>query len=114
MGIIGDLLGMGRGRRAVVEEARRALDRGAVLIDVRSPAEFASGHIEGARNIPVDELPGRLSDLGTAREAIVYCRSGLRSASAARALRGAGLTVHDVGPMSAWDEACAPGGGCCG
>ncbi|MBM4377338.1 MAG: rhodanese-like domain-containing protein [Deltaproteobacteria bacterium] len=86
------------------EEARRLVDAGAMLLDVRSPAEFSSGHIDGAKNIPVDELSSRISEVGPKEKpVVVYCRSGARSGSATRVLRGAGFTqVYDLGSMSAW------------
>lgn len=54
---------------------------GHLLIDVRTPAEFASGHIAGAVNIPVDELASRLSEVPQGQPVVVYCRSGNRSAT---------------------------------
>ena len=76
----------------------------AVGVDVRTPEEFAAGHLDGAINVPVDELEQRLSELGSQDQALVlYCRGGSRSASATRALRKAGFTkVHDLGAMSNW------------
>jgi phage shock protein E len=84
--------------------ARELLARGAVLLDVRTPEEFAAEHVEGARNIPVQELPTRLAELGDkARPVVVYCRSGGRSAQAAALLRGQGFRhVHDLGAMCNW------------
>lgn len=83
--------------------AREEVQAGALLLDVRTPAEHAAGHIEGSSNIPVQELDGRLGELGaTGRQVVVYCRSGARSAHAARLLRAAGHEVTDIGPMSAW------------
>lgn len=84
-------------------EHRDRVSQGALLLDVRSHEEFLRGHIEGAVNIPVQDLPARMSELGTPeREIVVYCRSGARSASAARFLKQAGYRVKDIGPMSAW------------
>jgi rhodanese-related sulfurtransferase/DNA-binding HxlR family transcriptional regulator len=45
-----------------------------VLVDVRPPEEYAAGHIDGARSIPIDELEGRLAELPTDREVVAYCR----------------------------------------
>lgn len=70
--------------------------KGAVVVDVRSPAEFASGHVEGALNLPVDELSARLGELPADRTVIVYCRSGARSARAAATLKAAGRKVLDA------------------
>ncbi|HNS96967.1 MAG TPA: rhodanese-like domain-containing protein [Polyangiaceae bacterium] len=75
-----------------------ALRSGATLIDVRSEAEFASGHLPGAIHIPVNDLhPERLKD--KTRPVVVYCASGARSAYAAKTLRKAGFTALDLGPM---------------
>lgn len=85
-------------------DARRLVAAGAQLIDVRSPEEFAAGHLPGARNIPVDALERRLDEVGARdRPVVVYCASGVRAASAARILTGAGFaSVHNLGAMSAW------------
>ncbi len=81
---------------------REAVARGALLLDVRTPSEFAGGHLEGALNIPVDELAARKGEIAAGREVVVYCRSGRRSAIAADLLRDAGHKVIDIGTMSAW------------
>lgn len=86
---------------------RELVARGAPLIDVRTPQEFAAGHVEGAINIPVDQVGARLTEIknlaaGKDQTLVIYCRSGNRSAHAARALRAAGYEVVDFGPMSAW------------
>jgi rhodanese-related sulfurtransferase len=85
-------------------EARKLVQDGARLVDVRSPAEFAAGHIDGALNIPVQELERRMAELEPQNEPIVlYCRSGNRSRSASRLLKSAGYTaVSDLGAMSRW------------
>ncbi len=86
------------------EKARELIKHGALLIDVRTASEFAVGHIEGARNIPVGELAKHSGDLGLkARGVIVYCASGARSAMAKRTLRSAGFQeVYNLGGMSNW------------
>ncbi len=86
------------------EDARAAVDAGAILVDVRTPAEFAAGHIDGAVNIPVDGLAQRVSELGDPTGAVVvYCRSGARSSRAKGMLERAGFTtVSDLGAMSNW------------
>jgi phage shock protein E len=74
------------------EAARRALREGAVVIDVRTAGEFAAGALPKARNIPLDELSGRIGrevpDKGTV--VLCHCASGMRSASAAGQLRRLG------------------------
>lgn len=74
-----------------------------LLIDVRTPDEFASGHIEGAVNIPVEEISGRLDEIPGDAPIVVYCRSGNRSAAAARILTDAGYApVYDLGGIQDW------------
>lgn len=84
--------------------AHALVAKGAKLIDVRTPEEFSDGHIPGAINVPLDTLGQRLDAIGPKDAAVVvYCRSGGRSAAAARQLRGLGFTaVSDLGGMSAW------------
>jgi phage shock protein E len=85
-------------------KAKELVAAGAALVDVRTPGEFASGHIPGALNVPLQELETRLSELGDkAGPVVVYCASGMRSASARGILRRAGyLQVHDLGAMRRW------------
>lgn len=85
-------------------DARQLVQAGARLVDVRTPGEFAAGHIAGAINIPVQELANRAHELQPKdATVVVYCRSGQRSGSAARMLKSAGFArVHDLGPMSRW------------
>ncbi len=79
------------------------------LIDVRTAEEFASGHIPGALNIPVQELEQRLSEVETGQPVVLYCRSGNRSAQAAQILGDAGYgQVYDLGGIAAWQQAGLP------
>ena len=91
--------------RVSPEEARRLVANGATLVDVRTPGEFADGHLPGALNVPVLDIDRRSGEIPRHRPVIVYCASGMRSASAAEALRSAGWSeVHDLGAMSRWRE----------
>ena len=85
-------------------EARQLVAAGAVLVDVRSEGEFSGGHIEGAVNIPIQELSGRIGELGDkSGTVVVYCQSGGRSAMAKRLLETKGFTsVHDLGGIGRW------------
>jgi rhodanese-related sulfurtransferase len=85
-------------------DARQLVANGAVLLDVRSPEEFSGGHIDGAISIPIQELSGRMSELGDKTgEIVVYCQSGNRSAMAKRLLESNGFTsVHDLGGLRQW------------
>ena len=94
----------GRGREIQGGDARRLVAAGARLLDVRSPDEYANGHLPGAVNIPVQELDRRMAEVGPRDgEVILYCRSGSRSACATEMLRRHGFSkVHNLGPMTAW------------
>lgn len=85
------------------------LDSGAILIDVRTAEEFSAGHIEGAVNIPNEDIQdGTMPTTDKDTKLYVYCRSGNRSAQAKTALEAAGYTnVEDLGGM---DEVVAMGG----
>lgn len=83
-------------------EARRLVEAGATLLDVRTGEEFGDEHLPGAVNIPVDDLAARLGEVPQQRPVVVYCRSGNRSARAARVLAEQGYQVRDLGPMDAW------------
>jgi len=85
-------------------DARNLVAGGATLLDVRSPQEFSAGHIDGAVSIPVQELAGRIAELGGKNgEIVVYCQSGSRSATAKRLLENNGFTnVHDMGGIGQW------------
>ncbi len=85
-------------------DARTLVANGATLLDVRSPEEFGGGHIDGAINIPVQELAGRTDELGDkSAQVVVYCQSGGRSAMAKRLLESQGFaSVHDLGGIAQW------------
>lgn len=77
---------------------------GAKVVDVRTPGEFASGHVPGAVNIPFDELPRRASEIGpTSTPVVLYCRTGRRSGIAADTLQKAGFSkLYDFKSVTAW------------
>ncbi len=76
-----------------------------LLLDVRTPEEFASGHIPGAVNISVDALAQRLSEVPQEAPVVVYCRSGNRSNQATQILDQAGYTqIYDLGGIVTWAE----------
>lgn len=78
-------------------EARRLLEEGALLLDVRPRLEFAQSHLPDAVNIPLEELSSRMSELPIERTIITYCKLGDRSHKAAELLREAGYDVHELG-----------------
>ena len=70
-------------------------DGSATLLDARTPQEYAGGHIEGFRNIPVDELRERLDEIEKGKPVYVICQSGLRSYIACRILAGYGYEAYN-------------------
>jgi rhodanese-related sulfurtransferase len=109
-----DLSVFGGGANSVgTLEATRLMNQpGALVLDVREPAEFAAGHLPRARHIPLRELSKRVEEIAKFKErpVIVTCRSGARSGSACRALRNAGFTqVYNLkGGVGAWSQAGLP------
>jgi len=83
-----------------------------VILDVRSPEEYAEGHIPGAINVPYDQIAANLDSLESFQtaEIVVYCRTGRRAGVAENVLREAGFTrVLDLeGHMTSWNEAELP------
>ena len=91
-------LGTGCANPAVIQEK---ISQGALVIDVRTPEEYSSGHYNGATNIPLAELKNHLPDISDKQKPIVvYCASGFRSAKAKQILAAAGfLNVTDAGSL---------------
>lgn len=85
-----------------VEEFRAT--SGAVLLDVRNPEEYASGHIPGSVSIPLAALPARYNELGaTDTPLFVHCLSGGRSGQAVSFLKSVGFTnVKNIGGINAY------------
>lgn len=73
------------------------MEQGATVVDVRTPAEYATGHVSGSVNIPLDRLHGALDRIRKDRPVITCCASGMRSSSAARTLRAGGFDAHNGG-----------------
>jgi len=78
------------GGRAPSEQVLRSIQAGARIVDVRTPGEFGGGAYPGAVNIPLAVLGRRLEDIPRNGPVVLYCASGMRSASAARILKRAG------------------------
>lgn len=77
-----------------------------IVIDVRQPDEYRSGHIAGAKLMPLNTLNSRMKDLPQSREIVCVCASGNRSGSAARMLVKAGFNaVNMKGGMLSWRRA---------
>ncbi len=90
--------------KQVVRRLPELRQNGAVFVDVRSQAEFASGNALGSINIPLNELPSRLAELPKDRDVVVFCASGSRSGMAKMMLKTKGFQkVHNAGT---WGNEC--------
>lgn len=77
------------------------MQKGAFVLDVRSPAEYASGSSPNSKNIPLSDLPRRVNELPKDRTIILCCASGARSGAAAAILKKHGFTsVVNAGPWT--------------
>ena len=83
-------------------DLKSVIDEGAFLVDVRTPAEFASGHVKGSVNIPLDRVPSQIAKFKNKKNVIVFCRSGARSGQAKNILQQNGIT--NVINGGAWEN----------
>lgn len=87
---------------APVVDLKSIIDEGAFLVDVRTPGEFASGHVKGSVNIPLDAVPNQLAKFKGKKNIVVFCRSGNRSGQAKSILEQHGFT--NVVNAGTWDH----------
>jgi rhodanese-related sulfurtransferase len=91
------------------EQARKLIEDGAQLVDVRADHEWEAGRIAGATHLPLDELAARAGEIDKERPVVVYCRGGNRSSMAVAALTDAG---YDAAKLSegivGWSDADLP------
>ncbi|MEM3852280.1 MAG: molybdopterin-synthase adenylyltransferase MoeB [Methanomassiliicoccales archaeon] len=107
-----EFCGLGRGNEHIDEidvfELKELLDKKepVVLVDVREPQEWEINRIEGAKLIPMSEMPSRVNELSTADEIVLYCKVGQRSAYVARFLHDLGFRKvrHLKGGINEWAE----------
>lgn len=102
-----------RGKRVTVLEATQLINRGkTIIVDVRNPEEFATGHLPDAKNIPLAELPKRMTELEKfkTRTIVVVCQKGSRSASAVALLTKAGYAEATSleGGIDEWNKQGLP------
>lgn len=102
-----------RGKRATVLEVTQLINRGkTIIVDVRTPEEFATGHLPDAKNIPLAELSKRMTELEKfkTRTIVVVCQKGSRSASAVAQLIKAGYTEATSleGGIDEWNKQGLP------
>lgn len=88
----------------VLVERQQQAEADLVVLDVRSPEEFASGHVPGAINIPHDRIGERLAEVPKDKDVVLYCQSGRRAGIAAQALaeQGYARLFHLEGDIAAW------------
>lgn len=82
-------------------EMKELMERGAMIIDVRTPSEYKGGHIKGSINIPLQNLDSNLSKIKKDNPVITCCASGMRSASAKGILKSNGYDAYNGG---SWTE----------
>jgi rhodanese-related sulfurtransferase len=73
-------------------DLKSIIDEGAFLVDVRTPGEFAGGHVKGSVNIPLDTIPAQLAKFKNKKNIVVFCLSGGRSSQAKSFLEQNGFT----------------------
>jgi rhodanese-related sulfurtransferase len=90
--------GVVRGDSQITQAAAlpKAMEAGVVVLDVRTPAEFACGHVPGATNVPIDKLRDRLDEIDRTKSIVAYCEVGQRGYLATRILKQAGYDVANL------------------
>lgn len=84
---------------------KQFLDEGAVIIDVRTPYEYDSGHIKGSKNIPLDALQNKWEEIRRLNKPVItVCHSGMRSGTAKSFLEAKGLKVVNGGSWAALNK----------
>ncbi len=88
-----------------MDEVQEYVDGGAVVIDVRTVAEYEEGHVPGSKNIVLDTISERVEEIKALGDTfITVCRSGARSGQAAEFLSDEGLDVINGGPWQNVDQ----------
>jgi len=91
------------------DEARRLVDDGAQLVDVRADHEWEAGRIAGAAHIPLDDLAERAGEIDKDRPVVLYCRGGNRSSMATAALEAGGYDAAKLSEgITGWEEEGLP------
>ncbi len=89
----------------MANEIQEYLEKGAVVLDVRTLAEWNDGHSEGAKHIILDTIPEHVEEIKSWNKPVIaVCRSGARSGRAAEFLQGQGLDVINGGPWGDVDQ----------
>lgn len=99
---------------SVTEAVMLMSRKSALVLDVREPDEFAQGHLQGARNVPLSQLESRIKELEKFRDkpVLVVCQRGSRASKAAKVLKAQNFSALNVlkGGMQAWLDANMPTG----
>ena len=83
------------------EALLEAIKNGAVIVDVRTPGEFGQGHVKGSKNIPLNEISSKVSQIQKWNKPVItVCASGTRSGMAKRTLKANGIEVYNGGSWS--------------
>lgn len=102
MGFFSNLFGGGK------DNVQEYLEKGAAIIDVRTPGEFKSGHIKGAVNIPLQTIESSISKIKKMNKAVVFCcASGMRSGQATSIAKRNGIDCVNGGPWTKVDRKAA-------
>jgi rhodanese-related sulfurtransferase len=97
------------GKEVSREEARKLIEEGAQVVDVRAEHEWEAGRIPGATHLPLAELAQRTGEIDKERPVVLYCRGGNRSTMAAAALADAGYEASKLKEgIVGWSEAGLP------
>lgn len=99
MGILSSLFGGGS------KELQALKDNGAVVIDVRTPGEFKSGHVKGAKNYPLQNIGSKTQEIKRLNKPVILCcASGMRSGQAKGILKSAGIECANGGSWTKVDR----------
>ncbi len=81
------------------------VEKGALIVDVRTPGEFKAGHVKGSVNVPLDNIKQEIEKLKKKNKPVItVCRSGARSGMAKNMLKSAGVETYNGGPWNSLDR----------
>ncbi len=100
MGLL-SMLGLG----GKSESVKEFMDKGAIIIDVRTTGEFQGGHIKGSKNIPLNMISSKINDIKKLNKPVIACcASGMRSSQATSILKSNGIDVMNGGGWSSLEK----------
>ena len=87
------------------ESVKEFMDKGAIIIDVRTTGEFQGGHIKGSKNIPLNMISSKINDIKKLNKPVIACcASGMRSSQATSILKSNGIDVMNGGGWSSLEK----------